>query len=74
MSVMNNRLCRLLDEQGGVVTSGRALAVISRRDLEAQLNCGALQKAWYGIYGRGEIGTELKLRGLDLSAGVTVAA
>lgn len=48
--------------------------MISRRDLEAQLNCGALQKAWYGIYGRGEIGTELKLRGLDLSAGVTVAA
>ena len=71
---MNAELSRLLDAQGGVVTSAQALTFLTRRGLEAHVNHGALQKVWYGIYGRGEVNTALRLRGLDLAAGTTVAA
>jgi hypothetical protein len=71
---MHTELGRLLDQQGGVVTSAQALTFLTRRGLESQLNCGALQKVWYGIYGRGEVNTALRLRGLDLAAGTTVVA
>jgi hypothetical protein len=71
---MDAELCRLLDQQGGVVTSAQALTLLTRRGLEGQLNNGELQRIWYGIYGRGEVTTALRLRGLDLAAGTTVAA
>ncbi len=71
---MNAELSRLLADQGGVVTSAQALTFLSRRGLEAQLNTGELQRVWHGIYGRGELDTALRLRGLDLAAGTTVAA
>jgi hypothetical protein len=71
---MDAELCRLLDQQGGVVTSAQALTSLTRRGLEGQLNNGELQRIWYGIYGRGEVTTALRLRGLDLAAGTTVAA
>jgi hypothetical protein len=71
---MHTELCRLLDAQGGVVTSAQALRFLTRRGLEAHLNCGALHKVWYGIYGHGEVNTALRLRGLDLAAGTPVAA
>lgn len=70
---MNPALVRLLDAQGGVVTSAQALQHLSRRGLEAALNHGVLQKIWYGIYGRGAVDRGLQLRGLDLAAGTTVA-
>ena len=70
---MSDRLWRLLDEQGGVVTSSQALALVSRRSFEALLKYGQLQKLWYGIYGRGDVDTELRLRGLDLATDSTVA-
>jgi hypothetical protein len=70
---MSKELSRLLDEQGGVVTSGQALTFLTRHGLEAELNRGALQKIWYGIYGRGEVDTRLRLRGLDLATGTAVA-
>jgi hypothetical protein len=73
MTVMNEQLSRLLVRQGGVVTSAQALTFLSRRRLEAELNRGALQKVWYGIYGRGKLDTRLRLRGLDLATGTTVA-
>ena len=60
--------------KGGVVTSAQALAFLTRRGLEAHVNRGALQKIWYCIYGRGEVTTALRLRGLDVAAGTTVAA
>jgi hypothetical protein len=69
---MNAELSSLLDAQGGVVTSAQALTFLTRRGLEKHLNHGALQKVWYGIYGRGEVTTGLRLRGLDLAAGTTV--
>ncbi|QZA06796.1 endonuclease domain-containing protein [Mycolicibacter heraklionensis] len=70
---MDPRLRQLLDRQGGVVTSGQALAVITRRGLAAELKHGPLQKIWYGIYGDGELSDELRLRGLDLATGTSVA-
>lgn len=74
MATMNAELSRLLEMQGGVVTSAQALRCLSRRRLEAHLKIGELQRIWYGIYGRGEVTTALRLRGLDLAAGRKVAA
>ncbi|MGH3635893.1 hypothetical protein [Mycobacterium sp.] len=70
---MNQQLIRLLDDQGGVVTSAQGLTFLTRRGLESQLNAGALQKVWYGIYGCGDVDTRLRLGGLDLATGTTVA-
>ncbi len=64
---------RLIDRQGGVVTSGQALTFLTRRGLEAAVNRGDLQKIWYGIYCCGDLETALRLRGLDLAAGKRVA-
>ncbi len=69
---MNDELCRLLDEQGGVVTSAQALAFLTRRAFEAELKSGGLQKVWYGIYGRGDVDIRSRLRGLDLATGTTI--
>ena len=71
---MHSELSRLLEGQGGVVTSAQALTFLTRRGLEAQLNNVELQRIWHGIYGRGEVNTPLRLRGLDLAAGTTVVA
>ncbi|CAM4154472.1 hypothetical protein MB901379_01107 [Mycobacterium basiliense] len=71
---MHPGLNRLFAAQGGVVTSAQALSFLTRRSLEAQVNCGALHKIWHGIYGRGEVTTALRLRGLDLATGAMVAA
>jgi hypothetical protein len=73
MAGMHSELDRLLAEQGGVVTSAQALTLLTRRGLEHQLKCGVLQKIWHGVYGRGEVTDALRLRGLDLSAGINVA-
>jgi hypothetical protein len=70
---MNEHLCRLLDGQGGVATSAQVLTFLTRRALEAELKRGGLQKVWYGVYGRGEVDVRLRLRGLDLATGTTVA-
>lgn len=74
MAGMHPELSRLLDAQGGVVTSAQALRFVTRRGLEAHVNADALQKVWHGIYGRGRITTALQLRGLDLATGTSVAA
>lgn len=74
MDGMHVELSRLLESQGGVVTSAQLLPFFSRRGLEAQLDCAALHRIWQGIYGCGEVTAALRLRGLDLLAGTTVAA
>jgi hypothetical protein len=74
MARMNLELSRLLDTQGGVVTSAQALTFLTRRGLEAELKNGELQKIWYGVYRRGDVDRRLRLRGLDLVTGTTVAA
>ncbi|MBW0012333.1 hypothetical protein [Mycobacterium sp.] len=68
-----NELARLLDAQGGVVTSAQALRHLTRRGLESELNGGALQRIWYGVYGRGQVDRGLQLRALDLMTATTVA-
>ncbi|MCV7061282.1 type IV toxin-antitoxin system AbiEi family antitoxin domain-containing protein, partial [Mycolicibacterium vaccae] len=73
MTAMNQQLTRLLDQQGGVVTSGQALTLLTRRELESALKHGVLQWLWHGVYCRGEVDTQLRLRGLDLATGNTVA-
>jgi hypothetical protein len=70
---VNQDLCQLLDEQGGVATSAQVLAFLTRRALDAELKSGVLQRVWYGIYGRGNVDTQLRLRALDLATGTTVA-
>ncbi len=73
MAGVHAELDRLLDAQGGVVTSAQALSILTRRGLEAHVNTGVLHKVWYGVYGRGKMTTALRLRGLDLATGTTVA-
>jgi hypothetical protein len=65
-------LDELLDEQDGVATSGQLLGVLTRRGLESKVNAGELVKLWPGLYGRGEIDDLVRLRALDLRAGVRV--
>lgn len=73
MGGVNDELERLLDEQGGVITSAQALTAVTRRELQTLLKYGLLHQVWYGIYGRGEADTELRLRGLDLATATRVA-
>ncbi|MCV6962304.1 hypothetical protein BST27_18170 [Mycobacterium intermedium] len=70
---MHTELRRLLQEQGGVVTAAQALTYLTRRGLEAKVKSGALRKVLHGVYGVGNVTTSLKLRGLDLVTGTTVA-
>lgn len=71
---MDDPVAHLLDAQRGVITTSQARSHLTRRQLEAGLACGTLQRLWPGIYSRPEPDIFVKLRGLDLSAGVTVAA
>ncbi len=71
---MGADLDRLLTAQGGVVTAAQALTALTRRGLETHLKCGALQRVWYGIYSRDNPTAAIRLRGLDLITGTTVAA
>jgi hypothetical protein len=70
---VNAELDQLLTAQGDVVISDQLLTYLTRRELEADLKCGVLQKLWYGVYCRGEITDTLRLRGLDLVTGTTIA-
>lgn len=62
----------LLVAQGGVATTGQILRFLTRRGLEARANAGDLVKVWPGVYGRGALDDLMRLRGLDLRAGVPV--
>ena len=65
-------LDELLGQQHGVATSGQLLAILSRRALASMLRAGELAAVWPGIYGRGDIDDDLRLRGLDLRADAIV--
>jgi hypothetical protein len=63
----------LFDAQGGVATTGQLRRLLTRRGLEAKANAGEVVKVWSGVYGRGSAVDDLvRLRGLDLRAGVPV--
>ena len=70
---MDTALQQLFDKQGGVATSGQILAVVSRYEFESVLKARHLERIWQGIYCHGEPTDEIRLRGLDLSCGSTVA-
>ncbi len=46
---------------------------MSRRHLQALLDCTAVQRVWHGVYSRGWPDEDHRLRGLDLSCGEVVA-
>ncbi|CRZ15754.1 hypothetical protein BN2156_02617 [Mycolicibacterium neworleansense] len=60
---------RLFEEQNGVATSGQILSHMTRHAFESAVDCGALERVWYGIYCRGEPTEHLLLHGLDLACG-----
>lgn len=66
---MESRLRTLFDEQGDVATSAQVLDRMSRRQFEAELRSGDIERLWQGIYCRGAASDDLRLRGLDLSCG-----
>lgn len=70
---MNADLQRLMDTQMGVATSGQILTCISRRAFTAAVSSGELERIWQGVYCHGEPDDTMRLRGLDLSCGSTVA-
>jgi hypothetical protein len=70
---MNLDLERLLDRQEGVATSGQVLDCVTRYAFDRMLDDGRLERLWQGIYCRGEPTDALRLRGVDLSCGRTVA-
>ncbi len=70
---MDSTLQQFFDEQGGVATSGQILSVVSRYHFESALKAQSLERIWQGVYCCGEPTDEVRLRGLDLSCGSTVA-
>lgn len=74
MADVNTALIELFDRQGGVATSNQILSLASRYEFEAVLKAKYVERIWHGVYCLGEPTDELRLRGLDLSAGTTVAA
>ncbi|MGA5466871.1 DUF559 domain-containing protein [Mycobacterium sp. NPDC050041] len=70
---MDTDLSRLLHEQGGVATSGQILDRITRHAFDRLVGDGSLERMWQGIYCLGEPTQGMRLRGLDLSSGATVA-
>jgi very-short-patch-repair endonuclease len=70
---MDIDLSRLLHEQGGVATSGQILDRITRHAFDRLVHDGSLARIWQGIYCLGEPTEALRLRGLDLTSGTTVA-
>lgn len=70
---MHPELSALFERQGGVATSAQILKSVSRRQLEALLDCTAVERVWHGVYSLGSPGEECRLRALDLSCGEVVA-
>lgn len=69
---MDIRLAELFEHQGGVATSGQILQLVSPRYLRLLLDCAAVERIWHGVYARGFVDDEIKLRGLDVSCGEQV--
>ncbi|MBJ7341003.1 hypothetical protein [Mycolicibacterium sp.] len=67
-----DELDALFDGQGGVATTAQLRRLLTRRALESAANHGDVVKLWSGVYGRGEVDDVLRLRGLDIRAGVPV--
>jgi hypothetical protein len=68
-----HELDALFERQGGVATTEQLRRVVTRRGLESKANHGDIVKVWSGVYARGgEVDDVVRLRALDLRAGVPV--
>ncbi|KUI38977.1 hypothetical protein AU195_22155 [Mycobacterium sp. IS-1496] len=70
---MNPDLLQIFERQGGVATSGQILSHTSRYEFDAVLKRKYVERIWHGVYCLGEPTDEARLRGLDLTSGVTLA-
>lgn len=70
---MHAELDQIFDDQGGVATSAQIRARITRYAFDRLVDRGELERLWQGIYCRGPASDVLRLRGIDLSCGRTVA-
>ncbi|MGE0218968.1 hypothetical protein [Mycolicibacterium sp.] len=70
---MNDELRALFHAQRGVATTSQILTHLRRRRFEKLVETGVLERIWQGVYCLGEPTDELRLRGMDLSAGTKVA-
>lgn len=70
---MNAEIDRIFDDQGGVATSAQIRECVTRHAFDRMVNVGALERLWQGIYCRDAATDAVRLRGLDLSCGRTVA-
>lgn len=70
---MNDELMALFHAQRGVATTSQILTHLRRRRFEKLVEIGVLERIWQGVYCLGEPTDELRLRGMDLSAGTKVA-
>ncbi len=71
---MDEAWARLLFAQGGVATHQQLRAHLTRRGLEQRRDRGDVERIWPGVYSLPEPDLFTRLRGIDLSAGVTVPA
>ncbi|WP_046318049.1 hypothetical protein [Mycobacterium sp. UM_Kg1] len=65
---------KLLDDLGGFATTRQLLTVMTRQQLDVQVNTGGLSRIWYGVYGVGEPDLLGRLRALDLFMGQRAVA
>ncbi|HEX5144018.1 MAG TPA: hypothetical protein VFW21_09125, partial [Mycobacterium sp.] len=70
---MPDALDPVLAAQGGVATTGQILDSLGRAAFESGLASGEFAHVWTGIYARAEPDDVIRLAGLDLRAGETVA-
>lgn len=70
---MHAELSAIFERQHGVATTAQILGVVSRRHLEALLDCTAVERMWHGVYSWGAADSDRRLRGLDLTCGEVVA-
>ncbi len=71
---MEDPLDHLLAELGGVAKTSELLSVMTQRELDFRLKTSQLQRIWYGVYGRPDPSTAMRLRALDRWTGTPVAA
>jgi hypothetical protein len=67
------KLDLLLHIQGDVATTAQLLRTVGRARFESLVSAGDLAAVWTGVYTRGDLTDEIRLRGLDLRAGEPVA-
>jgi hypothetical protein len=66
---MNAAALTLLDESGGIATTGQLLTVMSRQQLDVRVRNGELVRVWRGIYSTTEPDLHGRLAALDVLMG-----